>query len=527
MPITSFTRAPEVMSTTPNLTKDIESVGNTIENKRLEDKAAKEKAENDFLSQAKVDPVYTTSTKLQEMQLQYIKQFEDNLKNIYKKSNNRLTLDDRMQIQQQKIALAGRQIGIQKAEQEWTDAYKKMKDDFAKGLYDEDHFNQATEEFHETGDVPTGGFLQVKPGDTEAMVSEKANKLNKFKLENIDKTDKNGVRTIVAIKTTMDQKDAEEQVRDMYFNNGTEGLRFKAGVHNEFLKLPVKEQQEYLDKFKGNEVEAYLQFAKDKHAKQFIYNEEADTKEPTPGKGKKSGASASDLSNIPKDPNQATDSPTIIKTVKGVRVGNYTIASDKDYEELANGPHKDDKDAVRARLDWNKKKLSDIEIEKPASDFGNINVPSSVHTTFSKSNFKNEKTGEPIPKESGVGDVTLTDLNVSYKRIDSKGNILTDDEPGGTKVPFVSGIYKGKRYLKRMTPDDDNKIKSQANLNKMHYAGVSEWNRGSDSNSVNMDKLKENTYGGMHYEEAFKRIKSANPKMTDDQINQALYSKIK
>lgn len=230
--------------------QSINSAVNKSEGLRRQEIAKEEQeqkeAEAKYLSQAKLDPIYTASAFWRDQQGKRIQEYQNNLAKIYYRSKNRPTLQDQIEIQNNRQAFAGWQQKLNNDQQKYEAAVKELQKDPLGTKYDIEHFKNRVNEWTDpkgSGELSDDLLLPPLIPDLKTHFASKNYSLTKLK----QITDKNGVRT--TINTPMNEEEAKgKTIEDMYKDPSVYRT-----VTESFSALPRNEKEKYLSKYPPNE----------------------------------------------------------------------------------------------------------------------------------------------------------------------------------------------------------------------------------------------------------------------------------
>jgi hypothetical protein len=332
----------------------------------------------------------------------------------YRKANYKPTLNQKLKIQQAKDALQSWQGNILSNQKLWQQAYDVIQKDKMKGDYDEKHFWDKTNEFYDSGILPTD-LLSPKPYeniDAELLKMKYNGKI----VKNITTYDKNGNAYTHEAEVVADEKERKDLLAGMIHDN----VRMGASAMKEFSELPMETKKKYLDDAEENKENAIINYFYDKHNESYAPKLSMNKVAPV----RQQGIGISSVSSIEDEP-----------------VGNVPVKSTR-------------KDATGEAL------ISKAPILRQ----GNISQATTV--SISGMNEWDKNTGEKQPLKKAGEYTTLKDISIVYMPVKNDRWVQQDAykvngklRPGVEIKPFVQGkSNKGRVTYFEYTPEVQDKI---------------------------------------------------------------------
>jgi hypothetical protein len=251
MTIAPYRRAPRELGQSVDISGALNaasqgiSQGLNIYRQRQKDEEAKqEKAKADYLKQAEVDPIFSVSNYWQQEQAKKIQEFHDDLADIYYNAKNKPSLNDLMNIQTKKQALAMWQGKILQGNQQYQQVVKEIQSDPYGQKYDTQHANKRVADWingDTNGDFPSDVLLPPRVGDLRGYYES----LNWTGDELKTKTLANG--RVTEEITPLSEEGLKARVKNNLFNPKTPGLL--RTVTEDFAALPVEEKKKWLTEY--------------------------------------------------------------------------------------------------------------------------------------------------------------------------------------------------------------------------------------------------------------------------------------
>jgi hypothetical protein len=440
----------------------------------------KEKHEAEFMELAKVNPVSILSQKLQKQQADNIQQFISMAGEEYRKSNYKPTLQQKLKIQQAKDNLQSWQGNVLSSQKMWQQAYDVIQKDRMKGDYDEKHFWDKTNEFYDSGILPTD-LLNPKPyGDVDAELMKK--KYSGRIVKNIATVDKNGIATTHEKEVIADEDERKAQMAGLIHDD----VRMGASAMKEFSELPPETKKKYLDEASENKENAIINYFHDKH----------------------NHSLAPKLSEVKVAP---------VRT-QGLGISSVTSIEDEPVGYLP----LERKGSVGNKLVAKTHILRQVNISQPTT------ISVSGMNTWDE---KGEK--QPLTAKKGGEYTTLKDISIVYVPVDVENDkiVPTDAYKVNGKIrpniqikPFVQGKENGKLKLLEYTPELQNKINAAIPSTK---AKISEEDAPFDwkptENEIKSQKVKKTSY--IYKGKKYSYDDLINGGFTDEDIKKALLLK--
>jgi hypothetical protein len=536
MAISGYTKAPQELGSTPDLTSEINRSFDLRRQAKQQEEARQEKAKATYLKLAEVDPEYTDNATLQETQAKDLKDFQKFIGDVYFKSHNNPSLDDLLQIQNHKGALLVRQQKIKEGQKQLEQIRGALKTDPFGDKYDIDHAQKSINDWMKgyrtddkgnkelISDFPQDALLPAQIKDTDAYLRklDLAPYSEKSVFENV-----NGKQFKHSVKVRFDEDPEEAAKVSQKIIAGDPKLQRK--VLDEFGKESADVQQKNMDTHKNDAMGMIASYAYDKH-KDAFFNKSEKLDQQKPSKYK---AGSDQPVEVAKDGEELGTRKIKSSYVTPAKVGDINISNEQEYGDLLSKKNKT-KDEIEATRVYAQNKRNPKENTVDVPVLGKKHVKSSVRMSVAGKNQFDLDTGKQIDPKDASGQQVYTLMSIEHLPYNEKEHRLASKDeygsleslnPGYSVKPFLVGkdVDGKENVAKMLEPSDIKEIEAQDRKFKGSDIKMS-LGKQKQSSTPN---LKSHTFSGMSYDEAFKKLKATGKFKTDKDIDNALLSKIK
>ena len=532
MALTPYTKAPQELPTTQDFSSEIDRGFQLHRQKEQQDYERKEKKDAEFMQMAKTDPLLSSNLKLQERYNDQQKAFIDSAAKIFYNSDHNPTIQDKLQIQQMKIALNAFKQKSDAEQQKVNELIKTRQKDPDGKKFDTEYMGKVVNDWD-------NGKIQAIPQDIyrAAPIKDTDEYLRDLKLAPYKKSSMTQV-----INGKPFTKDYEERYsnydpktgklvenpevaynasKNLYLNDS----KYERKANEEWLSASPETQQEYNNKYPDTKdpLSKISAFMFDKHKDAFFNINKEDLKQDKPTKDKKGDESPSEYST----------GENSIKTP--VSWTGLNPSERKEYDSLVDKPDKkpEEKKRVEQLATWSRDKKRSGDTFIPHYD--SVHVPIAKAFSIDNNNVFDASTGERVDDK---GHTIFKNAEISWVPYnESKGKL----DVGGVEHGSRNALNTGWKLVPVLVgkDSDDGQDMNYKILNAKDIYNISKETRGvvnaknvplekgtqaKQGKEIDINKLKNHTYSGMSYDEAFKKLKAKG--MTDEEINQKLSGKL-
>jgi len=508
--ITPYTRAPQEMPQVQDESSEINRGFELAHRSRLEREAKQERLDNEYLTDAKLDPIWSGNAAIQDLQAKNIKSFEDDLTQTYHKYRNqgyKIPVEERAKIQQNKTALIGWQMKIQQGEKQLQELNSLAQKDVTQTKYDHDHLNHVNQDWrggYKTDEM-TGEPILDKDGKKVPMTEIPNNALQPAMPQSWDDAFGKGIAkhyntkettidhsTGKAIEKTViknfddDPEKAKEKIGELMMEPGHEGWQKKALL--EIHSLPVDQQSEWINKIHSDAKKGLGEYMLENHPDE-IWQEKHESKELIPrkeGNAKKVIQGMFNESTSSEGQRYIEDTDPIKPASS--KNGKVKINNEGDAKKIIAKTNKN-KDETEAIEDWEKNKRS-AKKSSPVTLVNSIkDIPKTAEAFIPEGIDIDIDTGKKSKNPSGEGDFTKMTIDYHPWNVEkqewAKNNEWGDIshiKPGYKVVPFlIARDANGKETKARLLTEPMLKsIEDQPN-NKWKRPVNFKWSLGKQS----------------------------------------------
>jgi hypothetical protein len=389
----------------------------------------------------------------------------------YRKANYKPTLNQKLKIQQAKDALQSWQGNILSNQKLWQQAYDVIQKDKMKGDYDEKHFWDKTNEFYDSGILPTD-LLAPKPYENvagELAMKKYAGKIAK----NITTYDKNGNAYTHEDEVVAD----EDERKNLMAEDMHKDVRLAASAMKEFSELPMETKKKYLDDAEENKKNAIINWWHDKYKE--YYAPKLSMNKVAPVKG----------GDVNQPLKLSTGQPLYtrqVNRIEPVTVGDATVTKD-NFDELVRNKANLTENQKKAVEQFSKNKRMYGNAKKttvqPLPIYGRKQVPYGISITASAKNEFDPETGERLDPKYATGQTQYNHIDIQYMPYSQKLQKIGDEEesgglnnlkPGWEVRAFLIGDDKdaegkNKEHISLLNNEHVDAIEYQSNLAKQKF----------------------------------------------------------
>lgn len=227
---------------------------NQLQDSLLNAKLRREKKEAQFLQDINVDPVTVMTNSLMDKQAKKIQEFNDNWIKNFSDTNGDLSMQQRVEMQKSKNEILSWQQKQQNALKDWQRSYEIVRDPRTGKNYDINFFEQQTQRFKDTDEIPNEGFLQARAKSLDELAKAITIKGNEATFA---KTVGNKeIKTTIPLGSQFKTMDEAIQNNETMVRGNTNRLiledpSYLRGAQEQFLALPDQEKAKY---FKATDI---------------------------------------------------------------------------------------------------------------------------------------------------------------------------------------------------------------------------------------------------------------------------------
>lgn len=210
-----------------------------------------------MLEDIKANPINMLVKKNMDEQAVQLQDYQNKWADVYTKQRGKLTPKQEIEMSSDKMALMQFQQKVKQDENEFMQAYDVVQKDYV-GNYDRDHFNDAYQQYMQTGQKPNDGFLMPGKIDLSAAYA----KLPVGGRATTYSTEKKVGDKIVTTANTSLPEENYRIASDDFIATNPRALRT---AQSEFAALPYDRQQYYMSAAGGDQLKAIQDAAYDTH----------------------------------------------------------------------------------------------------------------------------------------------------------------------------------------------------------------------------------------------------------------------